>query len=256
VAFLQAGLDALIGLVGAYRTAIDGTTGGVDLEAVRMADETFDVEYLSANLPGASSLALQGIERVSKIVSALKVFAHPDTQDQAAAKLNDSLENTLVMARNEYSAIADVEVDFGEIPDVVCHAGEINQVFLNLIVNAAHAIGERKDTAQRGKISIRTRFEDGAVVIAIGDTGAGIPDAIRDRIFDPFFTTKDVGKGTGQGLAMARTAVVDRHAGTIHFETEVGVGTTFFVRLPVQGRDATPRRVGGSSRRIGVSSIG
>jgi signal transduction histidine kinase len=120
----------------------------------------------------------------------------------------------------------------------MCYVGEINQVFLNLIVNAAHAITDTvKDSGQRGAISITTRCERGdVVVVTIADTGTGIPAAIQDRVFDPFFTTKPVGKGTGQGLALARTAIVDRHAGSINFETRPGLGTTFFVRLPIRGR--------------------
>jgi signal transduction histidine kinase len=144
------------------------------------------------------------------------------------------------VARNEYRSVADVETAFRDIPDVVCYVGEINQVFLNLIVNAAHAIADVvKDSGQRGTLSIATRCEPGdVVVVAIADTGTGIPDTIRDRVFDPVFTTKPVGKGTGQGLALARTAIVDRHGGSISFETQQGHGTTFFVRLPVHGRGA------------------
>jgi signal transduction histidine kinase len=119
---------------------------------------------------------------------------------------------------------------------VSCHAGEINQVVLNLIVNAAHAIGDMvKGTPARGKIGVSTRLHGDQVEIAIADSGRGIPIEVRSRIFDPFFTTKEVGKGTGQGLAIARTVVVDKHKGTLHFDTELGKGTTFYIRLPVSG---------------------
>jgi signal transduction histidine kinase len=174
---------------------------------------------------------------VSKIVCAMMVFAHPDRQEQQPTKLNAVLENTLVMSRNAYCQIADVETDLTVIPDVLCHAGEVSQVLLNLVINAAHAIEELK-AAERGKISIATRVEDDMVVVSITDTGGGIPEAIRDRIFDPFFTTKDVGRGTGQGLTLSRTAIVDRHGGRLDFETRLGVGTTFFIRLPIHGRRA------------------
>jgi len=148
--------------------------------------------------------------------------------------LNCSISSTLVVARSEYRDVADVETDFGEIPRVVCHGGQINQVVLNLVVNAAHAISDNcKGT--RGKIVVRTREENGRVVISIEDTGGGIPEAIRARIFDPFFTTKEVGRGTGQGLSVSRNVVVKGHGGELDFVTELGKGTTFYVRLPVQG---------------------
>jgi signal transduction histidine kinase len=167
----------------------------------------------------------------------MKAFSHPGQQEQQPTKLNTILENTLVVAQGEYRAVADAETDFADIPEVLCHGGELGQVFLNLVVNAAHAIEETvKSTGRRGTISITTRLDHADVVITIRDTGAGIPDAIRDRVFDPFFTTKEVGRGSGQGLALARTAIVDRHGGSIELETQLGAGTTFVVRLPVHGR--------------------
>jgi len=174
----------------------------------------------------------------------MRAFSYPDQRDQTPTSINAALETTLAVAHSEYATVANVTTSFSEIPDVVCYAGELNQVFLNLIVNAAHAVAEVvKDSGRRGTISIATRC-DGPddVVITITDTGTGIPDTIQDRVFDPFFTTKPVGKGTGQGLALARTAIVDRHGGTIRFETRQGEGTTFFVRLPVHGRAAAPSR--------------
>jgi len=119
---------------------------------------------------------------------------------------------------------------------VTCHAGEVNQAILNVVVNAAHAIGDvLRDTDQRGMIRVRTRHENDDVVVSISDTGGGIPEAVRERIFDPFFTTKDVGRGTGQGLAIARSVVREKHGGELSFDTETGKGTTFFIRLPVNG---------------------
>jgi signal transduction histidine kinase len=230
VTFLQDGLDSLLGFIDAYRASIGAATGSVDLDK-------FDVDYLRENMPAACARALEGVQRVSKIVCAMMVFAHPDRQEQQPTKLNAVLENTLVMSRNEYCRIADVETDLADIPEVLCHAGEVSQVLLNLVINAAHAI-EELGAKERGKISIATRVEDDMVVVSITDTGGGIPEAIRDRIFDPFFTTKDVGRGTGQGLTLARTAIVDRHGGRLDFETRLGLGTTFFVRLPIRGRTA------------------
>jgi len=166
----------------------------------------------------------------------MHAFSHPDQQDQAPTQLNAVLENTLLVAQGEYHAVADIATDFADLPDVLCHPGEVSQVFLNLVVNAAHAIEDTvKGTNRRGMISVTTRLDHDDVVISIRDTGGGIPESIRDRVFDPFFTTKVVGRGSGQGLALARTAIVDRHGGSLAFETQLGAGTTFVVRLPVHG---------------------
>jgi signal transduction histidine kinase len=146
----------------------------------------------------------------------------------------------LTIARSEYKHVAELETDLQKLPFVTCHAGDMNQVILNLVVNAAHAIGDIVgNTGNLGRITVRTRLEGDRVLITIGDTGGGIPESIRDQIFDPFFTTKGTGKGTGQGLAIARSVVVEKHAGELTFESELGKGTTFFIRIPVSG---TPKR--------------
>jgi signal transduction histidine kinase len=167
----------------------------------------------------------------------MKEFAHPDQREQAPADLNQALQSTLVIARNEYKYVAEVETDFGDLPAVTCHVGDLNQVFLNLIVNAAHAIGDVvQNSTDKGLIRITTRRDGDWAIVEVSDTGTGIPEAIRDRVFDPFFTTKEVGKGSGQGLAIARSVVVDKHGGTLTFASEVGRGTTFTIRLPIDGR--------------------
>jgi signal transduction histidine kinase len=149
--------------------------------------------------------------------------------------LNTAIASTLVIARSEYKDCADVETEYGEIPQVTCHGGQINQVVLNLVVNSAHAIADLvSKNGGRGKIKVKTSVENDHVVISISDTGGGIPEAIRARIFDPFFTTKEVGRGTGQGLSIARNVIVKGHGGSLDFDTEPGKGTTFVVRLPVQ----------------------
>jgi signal transduction histidine kinase len=164
----------------------------------------------------------------------MKDFAHPESKEMAATDLNKALLSTLTVARNELKYVADVETDLGDLPLVVCNISDLNQVFLNLLVNAAHAIGEIvKGTGKRGKIRVRTVAEGKTVLITITDTGCGIPEGIRTKVFDPFFTTKEVGRGTGQGLAIARSVVVERHKGSLTFESEVGQGTTFCIRLPV-----------------------
>jgi signal transduction histidine kinase len=151
--------------------------------------------------------------------------------------INRALENTLTVCRNEWKYMAEVKMDFDpNLPTLLCMPGEINQVFLNIIINAAHAIGEVTEWGGLGKgqIKVSTGTSGEWMEIRISDTGCGIPEEVQDRIFDPFFTTKKVGKGTGQGLAIARSVVVDKHQGKIGFETEAGKSTTFTVRLPLQ----------------------
>jgi signal transduction histidine kinase len=238
LAFISETLDALLGLIDVYRGAADPGTHTLDPAVVRSAEEACDLLYLRHHGPEACLQAREGVARVSKIVVAMKAFSHPDRHDKTPANLNDAVRNTLVVAQNAYRHVADLATDLGDLPSVVCHVGELNQVFLNLVVNAAHAIEDVvHDTGRRGTISVRTRVDSsGGVVVAISDTGAGIPEAIRDRVFDPFFTTKEIGRGTGQGLALARTVIVDRHGGNISFETS-GAGTTFFVRIPIRATD-------------------
>jgi len=209
-----------------------GPDFGMELDRIAAASDT---DYLLKEIPKAIGQTLDGVERVVTIVRAMKEFAHPESKGMAPADLNKALSNTLTVARNELKYVAEVETDFGELPAVVCNVSDMNQVFLNLLVNAAHAIADVvKDSGKKGKIRVSTSLKDSAAVIAISDTGTGIPEGIRDRIFDPFFTTKEVGRGTGQGLAIARS-VVDRHKGTLTFDTEAGKGTCFYVRLPLAG---------------------
>ncbi|MFT3698635.1 MAG: ATP-binding protein [Kofleriaceae bacterium] len=197
-----------------------------------------DVDYLREEVPKALALAETGLERVVTIVRSMKVFAHPDESSKQATDLNRALASTLVLATNEYKYVADLVTEWADIPFVRCFASEINQVVLNMVVNSAHAIEEAfARTQQRGTLFVGTRLAGDRVVITVRDTGSGIPVAIRDRIFDPFFTTKEVGKGTGQGLSIARQIVVDKHGGTVTFESEEGVGTTFFISLPIAGND-------------------
>lgn len=194
-----------------------------------------DLEYLAEEIPKALDQSLDGVSRVATIVSAMKDFAHPEQNQKMPANLNQALTSTLVVARNEIKYVADVETDFGALPPVECHVGDLNQVFLNLLVNAAHAIAEVvKDTGQKGVIRVRTSTDGDWVKIAISDSGCGIPEEVRAKVFDPFFTTKEVGRGTGQGLAISRSIVVDKHGGRLTFETEVGRGSSFVVALPIR----------------------
>ena len=190
---------------------------------------------LLADITDAFEGSLEGVKRVSETVRAMKEFSHPGDLEIGSTDLNQALGTTLVVARNEYKHVADVKLELGDIPPVDCRRAEINKVFLNLIVNAAHAI-EAKRPGSRGTLTIRTSSDGSRVWIDIADTGCGIPPAVLPRIFDPFFTTKAVGKGSGQGLAIARS-VVTGHGGDLTVQSKVGHGTTFTIMLPC-GRDS------------------
>ena len=205
-------------------------------EELAEAVEDADIDFLVEEIPKSISQSLEGIERVRTIVLSMKEFSHPDTDSMIHLDLNHAIENTISVSTNEWKYVADVQTDLDpELPAVPCLPGEFNQVILNLIVNAAHAIGDAPDRGSTGKgtITIRTRKMNETAVISISDNGTGIPLDVRHKIFDQFFTTKNVGKGTGQGLGIAHRIVVDKHGGTIDFWSEIGKGTTFFVRLPL-----------------------
>ena len=194
-----------------------------------------DLEFLRGEVPLAIDRIVDGTNRVATIVRAMKEFAHPDASEKTSANLNGALETTLLIARNEYKYVAQVEFHPGNIPEVVCNVGELSQVFLNLIVNSAHALSDAGRDTLTGRISIRTRATDDgeSVEMCFEDNGCGIPQAIIDKIYDPFFTTKEVGRGSGQGLAIARSIVVDKHSGRITVASTPGVGTRFTLTLPI-----------------------
>jgi signal transduction histidine kinase len=255
ISFIASASADLIGLVDRYRQVVravrdagpacspEATTAAA---AAETAEVDADFDYIVAELPSALDLARDGLGRVKDIVRSMKIFAHHD-QDMRDADLNQAIRSTLTIAHHEYKYVADVELELGEIPLVHCHAGEINQVVLNLLVNAAHAIADRyPGGTPRGRIGISTAVDGDSVVIAISDTGSGIPEDIRDRIFDPFFTTKEVDRGTGQGLAIARSVVAEKHGGSLTFTTELGAGTTFTIRLPIRGKRAAAPAANGA----------
>ncbi len=227
VQFIREGVGELLAHIDKLQASIPRQT--------EKPQEDEDVEYLREELPPALTRVADGLQRIAEIVRSMKDFSHVDQNEMSAVDLNRSIASTLVIARSEYKDVADLETDYGVLPLVTCHGGQVNQVVLNLVVNSAHAIADRvKKTGERGKISVRTRAEGDDVLIDIEDTGGGIPEAIRARIFDPFFTTKEVGRGTGQGLSIVRSVIVKGHSGKLDFETEMGKGTTFHVRLPVK----------------------
>ncbi len=214
----------------------DGTVDEQLVTEVEATLEQADIAYLTEEIPQAIDQSLDGVERVTKIVRAMKEFSHPGGKEKSLVDLRHTIETTITVARNEWKYVAEIVTEFdAELPEVSCLPGELNQVILNLVVNAAHAIGDTLggDGTQKGTITVGTRRDGTWAEIFVSDTGPGIPEDVRARIFDPFFTTKGVGKGTGQGLAIARSVVVDKHGGTIDCETTPDSGTTFIVRLPI-----------------------
>jgi two-component system, NtrC family, sensor kinase len=248
--FLARAFNDVEALLSRYRSTCrralgDGPAASIE-EELRRAEADTDMEFLAENVPQSIRSAVEGVARVSEIVRAMKEFAHPGGangggEEKSPVDLNRAIETTLVVARNEYKYVADVETDLGEVPQVYGLPGDLNQVFLNIIVNSAHAIQDAVgESGRRGRIRISTRAEEGWVRVAVTDTGCGIPPALSERIFDPFFTTKAVGRGTGQGLTISRRIVVDKHGGDLYVETTSGAGTTFVIRLPIGGERRPP----------------
>jgi len=206
------------------------------LSQVKELTEEIDLDYLLEEVPKAISQSQDGLKRISRIVRAMKEFSHPGTEDTTPIDINVAIQSTIDVSRNEWKYHANMVTDLDpDLPLVPCIPGEFNQVILNTIVNGAHAIADMAgdNSEQMGTITIRTCRQGDWAKITISDTGTGIPESIRARIFDPFFTTKEVGKGTGQGLAIVYSAVVDKHSGRLDVESEIGKGTTFIIRLPL-----------------------
>ena len=244
VEFLARAFERLRGVVAASRELLDALRNGpVSPELLARAEACFSsdrLDYILVEAPKALEQSMDGLHRVASIVSAMKDFSHPSEGEKVACDLNEAIASTVTVATNEWKYVAEMETSFDpELPPVRCLRDEINQVVLNLIVNAAHAIDEvvLGGSAGMGTIRIETIYEAGWVELRVSDTGSGIPEHARARVFDPFFTTKPVGKGTGQGLAIAYAVIVEKHGGEIGFDTEVGRGTTFIIRLPVDVRE-------------------
>jgi two-component system, NtrC family, sensor kinase len=236
--FLKDACDDVFKLMQSYDTFLEQckqTNNGSSIASLEAMQQQVDISYLKGEIPRAIQQSLDGIGRVSQIVQAMKEFSHPGNKEKTAVDLNHAIESTIIVARNEWKYIAEMVTELDpQLPPVLCLPGEINQVILNLIVNAAHAIGDVvSGGSTKGTITLSTKCDGDFVEIRVKDSGIGIPEAVRGRIFEPFFTTKGVGRGTGQGLAIARSVVVDKHGGAIDFETQAGQGTTFIIRLPV-----------------------
>ena len=231
--FVRDGLHELLALTDRLRALASRDQCNVS----SVAALSTHLPYLIEHLPNALERSLDGLKRVSEIVGSMRELAYPDRPEMSDIDVNHVVQSALVVARSEYKYVADVRTDLMPLPHVRCHAGELTQVILNLVVNASHAIAELVgDSGRKGTIEISSRHEGDSIRVSVSDTGAGIPDTIRHRVFEPFFTTKDVGRGTGQGLAISHNIIVQRHGGSIDFESVVGKGTVFHLRLPCTGR--------------------
>jgi len=234
--FFEESFGDLVSVLQAYEALAAAVAARDDvagpLAMVAEARESADLEFLLGDIPSAISQSLEGLRQVAAIVRALKDFSHPGSGDFAPADLAALVETSVVLSRGEHKYVADVVVDVPpDLPVVPCREGHVKQVLLNLLVNASHAIAERGDGA-RGRIEVRATATDEVVRVEISDTGMGIPEADRAKVFDLFFTTKEVGRGTGQGLALAHRVIREEHGGRLGFSSTVGVGTTFWLELP------------------------
>jgi PAS domain S-box-containing protein len=236
IRFLQESVAELFGAVERLNSLVSNDpVATVSAAAITALLESVDLSYLREEVPKAISQSLDGVERISTIVAAMKEFSHP-ALDKAPHDLNRAIVSTITVATNEWKYVADVQTDLdADLPPVPVMLGAFNQVILNILVNAAHAIGAVivQAPGTKGLITVSTRKVSPWAEIRIQDSGCGIPEEVRDRIFDPFFTTKAVGKGTGQGLAIAHDVIVKKHLGTITVESGPGSGSTFVLRLPL-----------------------
>jgi len=245
--FLQESFQGMLALLNAYGSLEGRMAAGEGIgplmKEIRKIEERIDFGYLQQEVPRAVRESSEGVEHITGIVRSMREFIHPGNRQIAPMDINNAVSNTIRVTQNQWSRVADIQLDLAaDLPFVPCFQGEFNQVVLNLIINAVHAIEDRLKKSRdggSGVISIQTRKTEEAVEVRIQDNGAGIPEKIRPKIFDPFFTTKAVGRGTGQGLAISRSVIVDRLGGRLSFDSRVDHGTTFTIRLPLE--QTTPR---------------
>ena len=240
IRFFNEAIGNLFKQIDTYRYLLTKCSQGEEtkpmLEKGLNAKQELEIDYLKEEIPKGITQTQDGLERVTKIVNAMRDFSHMDSSTGIKEDINEAIESTITVLSNEWKYVVDIKTDFEpDLPLVYCFLGDINQALMNLIVNAVQAIADvvGDGSKGKGKITITTRRKDNSVLISVADTGSGIPEDIRDRIFDPFFTTKAVGKGTGQGLSIAYNAIVEKHGGKLTFNTEMGKGTEFLIELPI-----------------------
>lgn len=236
--FLQSEFSSILKIIDQYASQLDSNSPSKSWaeRSQEIADslQTIDYEFIRDEIPLAINQSLEGIERISGIIKAMKDFSHPGSDERVFADLNTAIKSTAMVCSNKWKFFADLELELDEaLTPIPCYTSQLNQVFLNLIVNAVDAIESRfSDSGERGIIKIRTKNEIGAVVISVEDNGIGMSQEVSEKMFNPFYTTKEVGKGTGQGLSISRDIIVNKHQGVIRCTSEVGVGTTFTIVLP------------------------
>jgi PAS domain S-box-containing protein len=240
IQFFQESIGGIFDLLHRYdellEAARNDTAHAELVHAIDQVKDAVDLAFLLEETPGAIERTIEGNRRVAEVVRAMKEFAHPSAEDITPTDINRAINNTISVCRNEWKYVAEMETHLDpDLPLVPCLPGAFNQVVLNIIVNAAHAVQESvgDSATQKGTITVSTAIVDDYAEIRIADTGSGIPDEVRHKVYNPFFTTKALGKGTGQGLAIARSVIVETHGGTIDFESNEGHGTVFVIRLPL-----------------------
>ena len=237
--FVQDAMEKLIHLIKEYQLLIGNTHNeniNSPLKLFKERCKEINVNYLIKEIPDALEQSLEGISQVKELVGAIEVYSHPETKDKKLNDINKAIVTTINVSRNEWKYVADTKIDLdADLPLVPCHINEISQVILNLITNGAHSIKDKIGNKEynKGKITIISRLNEKFAEIKVVDDGMGIPEEVQPKLFDPFFTTKEFGMGTGQGLAIALKIIEGKHQGKINFDTELGKGTSFKIKLPI-----------------------
>lgn len=238
--FISEAFSHLMDAIDCYRKLVVDCSNGLNLSEVmdkfNQISEDAALDYLKEEVPLAIQQAKEGLARVEAIVGAMKNFSYMGTTTKSLSDINDAVKNTVLVTFNEWKHFVELNMDLDpDLPQILCHISDINQVLMNLIMNSTHAVMDvvGQQSKVKGNVSIKTYTENENIVVAISDTGSGIPKKIQDQIFNPFFTTKPIGQGTGQGLSMAYSVIVEKHGGTISFDTKEGQGSTFFLSLPM-----------------------
>ncbi|MEM8737755.1 MAG: ATP-binding protein [Planctomycetota bacterium] len=244
--FLQQQISGILRVVDDYAAQLDPDSPPLSWQeraaAIRTTLSEVNYSFLHSEVPEALKESLEGLDRISNIVGAMRDFSHPGAEARGPADLNQAILATTTVCRNRWAKVAELSfLPDPSLPEVVCQVTQINQVILNLVVNAADSIAERyAGTAEKGTITLKTRLSGTGVEIRVTDNGLGVPNGLQQQIFDPFFTTKDVGQGTGQGLAISQDIVVQKHGGKLHYENTPGGGATFVIRLPLSPSASQP----------------
>lgn len=237
IQFLERAMADLRQIVEAYRTHLSAVASPDVLENVTALEQKIDLPFLMEEIPGAISQSMEGLAHVAAITQRIKEFAYmAHDGNQTEADMNEAVKSAIIVTHNEWKYAADIETQLDPaLPQVLCSPGDLKQVLINLIVNASQAIMPAKEDNGKGRITISTTFDSGTALLTVTDTGPGIPPAVQEHIYEPYYTTKGPEQGSGQGLSISRSLIEKTHRGNLSFNTAVGVGTTFEVRLPLCG---------------------